>query len=331
MRTVDTVALAAFGIWLGGHAAMAPAQQASPSPTYDCGWVAAAAPIRCEPREDALAGLLRASEAYRAASHFRPDEATWREVLAALRRADAELDPDRLPVRERVVAQNAALRVARTVAGYGAPHDFGLMGDLLRESSRLVAVLAFEPDEIATADEDAEMARWLGPRATWVEERLPDDPRPFHEMVYFHTRAFRMVRVGDRHFIFSQLVAIDRSWQPRVTSVIGDIEMRRDGGRRACIAEFDAAWSRCGAPAGLRALDRLPISHLGGYVEVDAEGRANCLMCHGGDRALGRVLLALPADEVATELARRRGRLLADLAEQLAPIRAGAAEPQPSP
>src|SRR5262245_55724075 len=119
MGTIGTGALAAVAS-LVVHAAGAAAQEAPPTLTYDCAWVAAAAPIRCEPGDDALAGLLRASEADRLASHFGPDEAAWREVLAALRRARADLDPERLPFRERVVAQNAALRIARTVANYGA-------------------------------------------------------------------------------------------------------------------------------------------------------------------------------------------------------------------
>jgi hypothetical protein len=144
--------------------------------------------------------------------------------------------------------------------------------------------------------------------------------------VYFHTRAFRMLRVGDRHFIFSQLVVIDSAWRPRVTAVIGDIEMRRDleSGQRACIAEFDPGWARCGAPSGLRALDTLPIAHLGGYVEVDAAGRGNCVSCHGGGQVLGRTMLDLPPADVAADLTRRRGQLLQALEEQLAPIRAAA-------
>jgi hypothetical protein len=105
--------------------------------------------------------------------------------------------------------------------------------------------------------------------------------------------------------------------------------MRRDIGRdqRACIAEFDPGWARCGAPAGLRVLADLPLAHLGGYVEVDARGRANCAGCHDAGQVLGRTLLDLPADAVAADLAHRRGKLLRALEEQLAPIRAAASGP----
>jgi hypothetical protein len=140
-----------------------------------------------------------------------------------------------------------------------------------------------------------------------------------------------MVRVGEDHFIFSQLVAIDSAWRPHVTPVVGDIEMRRDAGASpsACVVEFDPAWARCGAPAGLRAIDRLPMSHLSGYVEAGADGRANCLSCHRGGRVLGRTLLALPAEEIEEHLARRRVQLLTRLAAELAPIRAAATDRSP--
>jgi hypothetical protein len=207
-----------------------------------------------------------------------------------------------------------------------ASDEADLTRELFREASQLVAWLAPEPDQLRAGEADAEMVQWLGPDAMWIEERLRDDPPLFHEAIYFHTRAFRMIRVGDGRFIFSQLVAVDTSWRPHVTPIIGDIEMRNDSDTevRACIAEFDAASARCGAPAGLRPLDRPPISHLGGYVEVDADGRANCLSCHGAGQVLGRVVLDLAPAEVADHLARRRSSLLAFLQEHLASIRSAA-------
>jgi hypothetical protein len=318
------IAAVAVGVWIAASGGAASAQMASS--TYDCIWIAPAQPPACAPTDDAITELLHAADAYRMASHSGATEAMWAQMLAAVRRARVTLVPDSLTFPERVAAQNAGLRIARTAAN----HQFAATPVLLGETGRLIAWLAYDPVRFDDSDADGEIAAWFGPRETWIEERPADDAGLFHEQVYFHTRAFRMLRVGDHHFIFSQLVAIDSAWRPHVTPVVGDVEMRRDleSGQRACIAEFDAAWSRCGAPAGLRALDRLPISHLGGYVEVDADGRANCLMCHGADQVLGRVMRDLAADEVAADLARRRGRLLADLAEQLAPIRAAAA---PSP
>jgi hypothetical protein len=277
----------------------------------------------CPEGDDPISELARAVDAHPVSSHFGPDEATWRRMLAAVNRARATLDPARLPQRERIVAQNIALRIARRVASE-ASDDADLTQELFRESSQLVAWLALGPDHLHEGDADAAIVRWLGPQAMWIEERLRDDPPLFHEAIYFHSRAFRMVRVGDRHFIFSQLVAIDTSWRPHVTPIIGDIEMRSDGDQRACIAEFDAPSARCGAPAGLRALDRPPISHLGGYVEVDADGRANCLSCHAPGQVLGRVILDLAPVEAADHLARRRRALLAILQEHLAPIRSAA-------
>jgi len=294
---------------------------------YDCGWVAAAA--RCAPVEDAVGGLGEAAEAHAVSSPFGPDDATWTQMLTAVRRARTELDPERLSFRERVAAQNAALRIARTVIGHTSGRETDLTRALLGEAAGLVNWLALAPDRYRSGEADAEMALWLGPAAAWHEERLEGDPVLFHEGVYLSTRAFRMVRVGDRHFIFSQLVAVDSDWRPQVTSVVGDMEMRRDGGAgmTACIAAFDSAWARCGAPAALRTLDRLPISHLGGYVRVEADGGANCASCHVGGQVLGRTPLRVPAANVADHLAQRRARLLAELAADLEAIRLAAGKP----
>jgi hypothetical protein len=114
MRAIGAIAIGA-GIVVAGCAA--PAQ--TPTSTYDCRWIALAVPADCAPSNDAIAELLHAADAYQMASHVGPTEATWAQMLAAVRRARATLDPDRLAFRERVVAQNAALRIARTVANYG--------------------------------------------------------------------------------------------------------------------------------------------------------------------------------------------------------------------
>jgi hypothetical protein len=320
MRLVGFMAIC---LWLVIDSDAAPAQVMS----YDCSWTAPARVTGCEPADDAISELLHAAGVHQVASHFGPDDATWRRMQAAVNRARATLDRARLSQRERIVAQNAGLRIARTVASYAASHDSNLARDLLRGSSQLVAWLALEPGQLHTADADQETVHWLGPQARWIEERLQDDPALLHESVYFHTRAFRMVRVGDRHFIFSQLVALDTAWRPHVTPVIGDIEMRSDIDRRACIAEFEPALARCGAPAGLRTLDRPPLIHLGGYVEVDADSRANCGSCHGTGQVLGRAILDLRPAEVPRYLARRRSALLALLQEHLTPIRAAAGAP----
>jgi hypothetical protein len=323
--SMRSIAIMAVGLWLITTGDAVLAQEQSPQAIYDCGWIAPADLAECPEGDDPISELARAVDAHPVSSHFGPDEATWRRMLAAVNRARTTLDPARLPQRERIVAQNIALRIARRVVSE-ASNDADLTQELLREASALVAWLALEPDQLRAADTDAEMVRWLGSEAMWIEERLRDDPPLFHEAIYLHTRAFRMIRIGDGHFIFSQLVAVDTSWRPHVTPVIGDIEMRNDADTpvRACIAEFDAVSARCGAPAGLRMLDRPPISHLGGYVNVDAEGRGNCLSCHGAGQVLGRVILDLAPTEVADHLARRRSSLLALLQEHLAPIRSAA-------
>jgi hypothetical protein len=322
MRTTRPIAI---GVWLAVHSGVAPAQDLSANATYDCTWVAPAAHGECRPGSGAIAELVRAAEAYEVGNHFGPSEATWRQMLAAITRARSLLDPVRLSLRERIVTQNAALRIARTVAKYATSPASGLKQTLWREASRMIAWLALEPGQLSTKDADEELDHWLGPRPMWIEERVDGnaDAALFHESVYLHTRAFRTVRVGDRHFIFSQLVAIDTSSRPHDTPVIGDIEIRSDtdAGQRACIAKFDAASAHCGAPAGLRVLDRLPIRHLGGYVTVDAHGRANCPTCHRRGHAFGRAILDLAPVDMDGYLTRRRASFLTLLEQHLAPIR----------
>lgn len=302
------------------------AAQERPEARYDCSWITPAA-SQCPPADDALAGLSAAADLHEAASHFGPDEATWSKMLAAVTRARGEFGRERLSFRERVVAQNAALRIAVVVASYSAGAETDLTRRLLRESAGLIAWLALPADRLEYAETFGDLAQWFGPDAAPQELRVGDGRFVLHEAVHVSTRAFRMVRVGDRHFIFSQLVAIDDRWRPHVTTVIGDMEMRNEeeAAMPACIAEFDAAAARCGAPAGLRALDRLPISHVGGYVRVDESGRANCNQCHIGGQVLGQEIRELTAAEIAAELRLRQTRLLSELDGLLVPVRAAAA------
>lgn len=309
--------------------AMGASAQERPEARYDCGWVAPAQ-LQCAPADDALAELSAAAGAHEMSSHFGPDEATWSKMLAAVRRARGELERERLTLHERIVAQNAALRIAVVVAGERAGAATDLTGRLLRESAGLIAWLALPADRLEYSQAYGELAQWFGSEAAPREQRVGDGSFILHEAAYVLTRAFRMVRVGDRHFIFSQLVAIDDQWRPQVTPVVGDMEVRNEEGPEmsACIAEFDAAASRCGAPAGLRALERLPISHVGGYVRIDESGTANCTQCHIGGQVLGQAIRDLPAAAVAAELRLRQTRLLSELERLLAPVRAAAATPE---
>lgn len=303
--------------------------QERPQARYDCSWIAPAS-LQCAAADDALAGLAPAADLHEAASHFGPDEATWSQMLAAVRRARAELDRERLSFRERVVVQNAALRIAVVVASYSASVETELTRRLLRESAGLIVWLALPADRLEYSVAYGELAQWFEPTAIVREVHTGGDAFVFHEAIHLFTRAFRMVRVGRRHFIFSQLAAIDDQWRPHVTPVVGDLEMRNEEGLEmsACIAEFDAAASRCGAPAGLRALERLPISHVGGYVRIDESGTANCTQCHIGGQVLGQAIRDLPAAAVAAELRLRQTRLLSELERLLAPVRAAAATPE---
>jgi len=324
MRTTVFIAI---GLWLVVHNGVARAQV---PPTYDCSWIAPAAVNACQPRDGVVADLARMADLHATGSP--PNEAASREMLEAVTRARTALEPGRLSTHERITAQNAALHIALTAARHGSR-----LRAVLRESSRMVAWLALAPDQLPNSDADGELVHWLGPRPMWIEEqvdngggrldRILSGPRPlFHENIYSYTRAFRWVHVGDRHFIFSQLIAVDTAWRPHVTPVIGEIEMRirTDDGHRVCIAKSEPALAHCGLPAGLRALDRLPIHQR--HIFVTSNGRAFCDACHGaGERVVGGAIVDLMPKDVDSHLTRRRNTLLARLKQDLAPIRRAAA------
>jgi hypothetical protein len=342
-----TTVLLAIGLWLVVHNGVARAEAPA---TYDCSWIAPAAVNACQPRDGVVAELARVAALHATGYDPPPDEAAWREMLAAVTHARTTLEPGRLSMHERITAQNAALHIAQTAAITLARHgstgwyvstgrySSTTLQAVLRESSRMVAWLALGRDQLQNSDADGELVHWLGPRPMWIEEqvdngggwldRILNGSRAlFHENIYSYTRAFRMVHVGDRHFIFSQLIAIDTAWRPHVTPVIGEIEMRigTDDGHRACIAKFEPALAHCGLPAGLRVLDRLPIRHR--HIFVDANGRAFCHACHRtGGRVVGGAIIDLMPKDVDSYLTHRRNLLLARLKQNLALIRRAAAD-----
>lgn len=314
--------LLTIGLWLAGYNDGPQAREALEQTTYDCRWIAPVSSLECHSDDDVISELLRAADAYQVGSHLPPSEKNWHQMLDAVNRAKTTLDPDQLLPRERIAAQNAALWIA-LLAVTRATDESILARSLVRESSRVVAKLALTADQLPTGDAADEIASWLGPSTMRVEERLNGDAGFFHESVYLHTRTFRMVRVGDRHFIFSQLVAIDTSWHPHVTPIVGEIEMRTSiaSTQRACIAKFDVALGGCRTQSGLRALDNLPINHLGGYVRVDTAGGANCVACHRGGEALNRTVLDLEPAEVTAYVTQHSNSSLLELEDLLARLR----------
>jgi hypothetical protein len=311
-----------IGLWLVGHNDAPKAQEALEQATYDCRWIAPAALPERHSNDDVISQLLRAADAYQVSSHLPPSEKTWQQMLGAVNRAKNTLDPDQLSSRERIAAQNAALWIALLAATRLADESV-LARSLLHESSRVVAQFALPADQLPRGDAADEIASWLGPSALRVEERLNGDAGLFHEGVYLHTRTFRMVRVGDRHFIFSQLVAIDTLWHPHITPIVGEIEMRTSiaSKQRACIAKLDVALGGWRTRSGLRVLDNLPISHLGGYVRVDTAGGTNCLSCHRGGEVLNRTVLDLESADVAAYMRQHSNSSLLQLEDLLALLR----------
>jgi hypothetical protein len=279
------VGLLTIGLSLAVCCEAPSAQEGLEQTIYDCRSIAPAQPSECQPGGGVISELLHAADAYEFGSHLPPGDNHWRRMLTALNHVKTAVDPDQLSLRERVATQNAALRIALLATVRATDRDDpALVRSLLQESSGIVAAFALAADQLPTGDAADEIASWLGPSGMRIEERLRGDDVLFHEAVYWFTRTFRMVRIGDRRSIFSQLVTIDTMWHPHVTPIVGEIEIRTsiDSKQRACIAKLDLELGRCGARLGLRPLDDLPIRHLGGYVRVDAAGGANCIECHSG-------------------------------------------------
>ncbi len=218
--------------------------------------------------------------------------------LDAALEAAASVSVEQLTMRDRILIQAAALRVAK---------DDSQRAKLAASVVRRMALDGWTLENLGS-DPRRELEPWLGSSESWRERRGPAcGPVGAHDSAYNGELAFRTVRSGKLRAIFAQVVAFDTELRPHVTPVVGLVEMRN--GMRAdspaCVIEAAAGGL---SPAAFDDLHRTP------FVDPMPEGQVGCGSCHTGrgpnDLAdLGREEGgAFRIDRRITLLARAEGR-----------------------
>lgn len=290
---------------------------------YDCGPLGEVATEPCEAAPPWLGELERYGGYITDQGMTRTTREQCRAALAALRAGVAH-DLEALSTEARVLAQNAALRIfisAPKRCDYAGVHGVG------PPAARLVQRLALPPAVLNTlgAAPIAELDDWIGQRARWRDmatERPSTKKTLFHDQADKHTRIFRPVRSGDTRAIFSRVIAIDTDWQPRVTSLVAKVELRRglDDAAPACGAKIDLDRIQCGAHLKVVSdLEKLPISRF--FFRVQ-EGHVGCNQCHIRTANKGANLVPLAADAGGAERDAKTAAVLSKMVEHIRGVRA---------
>lgn len=286
--------------------ASAPSGAPPEAVVYDCGSLGNDENAGCEPPVEFVRELHELGNAMLVPDHHGPDEEVCKRAKSALELA-LTAGVAELPTNTRIVLHNAALRIFSEAGRCQGPVE--------SSAARLVQQTRFEPSELPPHDPSLEVDRWLGPRTTWSERRKENLPL-FHDEVERGTRAFRPVRTSKVAAIFSQLVVVDTRWAPRVTPLIGRVEIRRglDPDAPACVVKLQVDRIEC--PSGhltpVEDIDDLPVNHFFNKVDANTVG---CNGCHhtnirtAGDPVFGD-LEPLERQQVRRRLALRRAAVL---------------------
>ena len=283
---------------------------------YDCsGLPFEATTAACDDAPTPLSRLVEASENDPWSRIEGPDDADWALWRDGVRAA-ASLEPSALDVDERIVAQNALLRIGvRSLGG----RESDARNDITRDCADLVARLALPASTLAGLGDapTPEIDRWLGPRDRWLDKRPFARPL-MHDGVFVYSMAFRPFQVGHARAMMGQLVAIDTDGLAHVTPVVGKIELRRGRAHSApaCVLVRDPRLVRCGVAAGMRAvrsLDHLPKNTF--FARVGS-GRVGCESCHGGTSPFNLALF--DAGDAETQMRDRRASFLASANDRAA-------------
>ena len=257
------------------------------STPYDCSWMTPRIRSTCQATHNLITELGEAAEFHE--SYWGEKGIDWDKILKLITEAILKLEITSLSFEEKVYAQNSVLTIAynavngKDYAIRNPDHATIPPESLINKALEFAAKLAMpktKSDEPTIA-----IQKWIGPKTSWAEKTGNRfKPFLFHENIYRHFRAFRILQVGEKRFLFSQLVAFDSEWNAYLTPVVGEIEARRskDLQAPACIAVFDVSSNRCGAPAGLIPLNEKPFFHLHFVVRRFEDGKANCNGCHRG-------------------------------------------------
>jgi hypothetical protein len=307
------------------HVVASAAPPAILAPT--CDGIGPKPPTACAPATDALADLVRAANGFTPGGVPCLQTAllppTWPKTVTAALAGAARVDLHSLSRTERIVAQNAALRLALCVGSMGQPKPASsAIGRAAFGIVKRFALPAADLDQGNDTPDDA-IAAWLGQPSTW-KDRLTPSAHSLHQTGMGLTLSERPVLAGALWANIGNAVAVDTALHAHVTNVVGKIDMRRsDASGANCVASLDLAWLRCGAPMGLHLVDALaaektPPSSDALLFAVHSE-RLRCRLCHAPGTAVTTALETDPAQEIAA----RHQRLVTEVDAKLAAVASG--------
>ncbi|HEV8321466.1 MAG TPA: hypothetical protein VG389_07620 [Myxococcota bacterium] len=329
MRNVNTCTAAGVALAVGltlalgapprARALLAPARplpvaRADGALAYTCEGLPAEVPLAAAftaaHTADAAAARAAADAALalEAAGHARgPD---WLRDAALALAGMRAVDIGALTLKDRLLAQNGAYRLAGVLDGLARPTKLATpaplrtLGRLRDDAVALVDALALPGAAFAAmgAAPDAALERWLGPRAGWVERRTEacGETLLVHERANDGALAFHPFRGGPTRALVAQVVGFDRDRRAHVTPLVATIELRRGLAARApaCVVELDA-------PRGVLA----PVAHAAlepsMFIRPVAHGGIGCTACHGSETAFGAADVPDAAAAAALADARR--------------------------
>lgn len=229
------------------------------------------------------------------------------KTLAAL----STMPVTRLSQVERIVVQNAALRLA--ICG----ESLGLDRKVIDSTLRVVAHFADSPESLDALGEapDSVVESFIGHPPEWTD-RKPAGDVPLHERGFGMTRSSRPMRAGGMWANVGQLVAVDTAGHAHVTPVVGRLELRRGGA--TCTATLDVAWLRCGVPGALHLRDEsvAPQGDANTLLFASHPERLQCRRCHAPNQAISGESPVTDAD-----LSARRRALKDEVERRLAALR----------
>jgi len=227
-----------------------------------------------------------------------PRAADWQKrVNAALGAVSVPELSKRSPL-ERVLVQNAALRIAICSKDSSPPEE----GRRIKARARkLVQELAPTPAELGalSGTSKAQLLPWLGDGESW---KIRTGPTRIHATAEGFTLLHERLGRGDDFMNAARLIGVDKDGRPRVLDVVGRLSVLRYGTSKVavCLADTRPTNAGCGAPGVLH-----PMAPELGAQLIRGSGGPPCWGCHAHERGT--------APDAGPDLERELAKLKADL------------------
>jgi hypothetical protein len=257
--------------------------------TYDCSAYPAPDHLRIHPAIIAVDAVVK--HRWTSTRHHFDGMAAWVDRVVAALRAVGATDLATLTIDDRIELQGLLYDLARRLAfdEHRWWNPAGGLNGLARRAGTLIRAVAPSRDALVALGREPsdELARWIGPRSTWVERATigelsrAGDGKLFHEHVSRELVAFRLIRSGSRRTLLAQRVAFDRTGRAHVTPQLSSLELRdgMDVDAPACVAhDHDGALEAVAFGDLKRAIVDDVYGRVG-FIHVTERG-VGCKSCH---------------------------------------------------